>query len=252
MKTLPLLLLLITNFTLADDKLPEENLRPSAPQGLVYGAGISYQQQIYKGFDQRTIAIPLFGYVGEKFNIFGPFVSYSLLRNDNWNVDLNLSPRFNGYDEEDSGFFIGMQDRKDSLDAGFTLKYNSNTWTYQFKALTDVLSKSKGTDVEFNLAKKFKAKYLTIEPAISINHLNKNLADYYYGVKQGEATLARSFYEASSTINRSFKLSFSHPIPIGLIRLDLNNTWFGSGIYNSPLVDKEQAFGARLFFIGFF
>lgn len=242
----------MTNLTLAQDDANQPEQRPGFPQGFIYGAGVAFNQQIYKGFDQRTIAIPLVGYVGEKFNVFGPFINYSMIRNDEWNIDLNLSPRFNGYDEEDSDFFSGMKERKDSLDAGFTFKYNPNTWSYQFKALTDVLSKSSGSEYEFNVAKKFKSKALTIEPSVSINRLNHNLVDYYYGVTADEATELRPYYEGLSTTNKSLNLSLSHPIPIGLVRLDLSNTWYGSGIANSSLVDDDKALSARLFFIGFF
>jgi outer membrane protein len=253
MNKLLLLMVLINNLTLANDEgAVNSNKTPSYGQGYIYGAGVAYQQQIYKGFDQRTIAIPLLGYVGEKLNVFGPFVSYSLFKKNDWAFDLNLSPRFNGFDDEDSDFFIGMQERKDSLDAGFALKYNPNNWSYQFKALTDVLSKSNGTDIELNFTRKFKYKFLTIEPSLSIQHLDKNLTDYYYGVQQLEVTSNRSYFEGSSTINKSLNLSLTTPSPIGLVRLDLGNTWFGSGITDSPLVEKDHSFGMRLFFITFF
>ena len=253
MKTLSLLILLLTtHISQAQENSEAPSARPGMPQGFIYGAGVSYQQQIYKGFDQRTIAIPLLGYVGEKLNVFGPFISYSLVKNQNWNFDLNLSPRFNGFDEDDSEFFQGLEERKDSLDAGFTAKYKQNQWSYQFKALADVLSRSSGTDLEFNIARKFKLNALTIEPSVAINQLDQNMTDYYYGLPSEEATASRGFYKGSSSTNKSLKLSISHPIPIGLIRLDLDNTWYGSGIADSPLVDEDKAFGARLFFIGFF
>ena len=228
----------------------ENNKKP--PTGFVYGAGMAYQQQIYKGFDQRTIAIPLLGYVGDKLTVFGPFINYSFWRKNDWVFDLNLAPRFSGYDEDDSDFFIGMQKRKDSLDAGFTVKYNPKKWSYQFKALTDVLSNSKGSEFEINVARKFKYKFLTVEPALSIQHYDKNLSNYYYGVMQDEATLLRPSYQTSSTLNKSLKLSVYSPVPIGLVRLDLTRTWFGSEITNSPLVDSKQALGARLFFVTYF
>ncbi|MFK8011419.1 MAG: MipA/OmpV family protein, partial [Marinicellaceae bacterium] len=207
MKKLSLLLLLMHGTSYAnEDASAEPTVRPSFPTGFIYGAGVAYQQQIYKGFDQRTIAIPLLGYVGEKFNVFGPFVNYSVMRNEDWNFDLNLSPRFNGYEEDDSDFFQGMQERKDSLDAGFTVKYNPNSWSYQFKALADVLSESSGSELELNIAKKFKSNLLTIEPSVSFNRLDNNMVDYYYGVTADEATDLRSFYEGSTTTNRSLNL----------------------------------------------
>jgi len=239
--------LLFINLNLA----AQENNK-KLPTGFIYGAGVAYQQQIYKGFDQRTIAIPLLGYVGEKLNVFGPFINYSLLRKNDWSFDLNLAPRFSGYDEGDSDFFIGMQKRKDSLDAGFTVKYNPNKWSYQLKALTDVLSNSKGSEFEINITRKFRYKFLTVEPALSVQHYDKNLSNYYYGVMQDEVALLRPSYQASSTINKSLKLSVYSPIPIGLVRLDLTNNWFGSEITNSPLVDSKQALSARLFFVTYF
>lgn len=253
MKTLTLLLLLLSNITYADENnASEPQNKPPEFQGFIWGAGVAYQQQIYKGFDQRTIAIPLLGYVGEKLNVFGPFVSYTLVDNNNWGFDLNLSPRFTGYEEDDSDFFNDMDERKDSLDAGFSLKYNPNTWSFQFKALADVLSKSDGSEFEISMAKKFRKNSFTIEPSVSINHLDKNMIDYYYGVRQEESLATRSFYEGSSSQTQSLKLSISTPLPVGLIRMDLNSTWYGSGITDSPLVDSDQSFGARIFFITFF
>lgn len=253
MKTLTLLLLLLTNITYADEnKASEPQSKPPEFQGFIWGAGIAYQQQIYKGFDQRTIAIPLLGYVGEKLNVFGPFVSYTLFDNNSWGFDVNLSPRFTGYEEDDSDFFGGMDERKDSLDAGFSLKYNPSTWSFQFKALTDVLSKSDGSELEISMAKKYRKNSFTIEPSVSINYLDKNMIDYYYGVRQEESLATRSFYEGSASQTQSLKLSISTPLPVGLIRMDLNSTWYGSGITESPLVDSDQSFGARIFFITLF
>ena len=253
MKNITLLLLLLTSLVSADENVsPDPESKKPAFQGFIWGAGVAYQQQIYKGFDQRTIALPLLGYVGDKLNVFGPFVSYSLLENKDWGFDLNLSPRFTGYDEKDSEVFIGMDERKDSLDAGFTLKYNPDNWSFQFKALADVLSKSDGSEIEISMARKFKKNSFTFEPSVSINHLDKNMTDYYYGVRQEESLPTRSFYEGSSAQTQSLKLIISTPTPIGLVRMDLNSTWYGSGITDSPLVDSDQSFGVRLFFITLF
>jgi outer membrane scaffolding protein for murein synthesis (MipA/OmpV family) len=245
-------LLAINLVTAAPNQPTPSKTQPSMPLGFIYGAGVSYQQQIYKGFGQRTIALPLLGYVGERLNIFGPFMSYSLVKKDDWILDVNLSPRFSGFDEDDSVFFSGMKNRKDSADAGVSVKYSPNDWSFKFKALTDVLSKSSGTELELSLAKSYRINGFSIEPSISMNHQNDNLVDYYYGVRSSEASLERNFYQASSTVNKNLNLSISKPLDVGLLRLDLTHTWYGSEITNSPLVDADSTLGARLFFITYF
>lgn len=252
MKKISLLLLLLTTISLAQDDTTQSQDKPTLPTGFIYGAGSAYKQQVYQGFSHRGITLPLLGYVGEKLYVVGPFANYAVMRQNDWEIGLDLAARFNGYDTGDSDFFAGMQERKDSLDAGFSVKYKPNQWNVQFKALTDVLSKSDGSELELNLSHKFKYKYLSIEPGVALSYLNQNLVDYYYGVKTDEATSTRSFYQGSSTTNQSLKLSLTHPIPIGFVRLDIDNTWYGSGITDSSLVDDDQALGVRLFFVGYF
>ncbi len=251
MKYILLLSLLSYQVTHANEANETSNQRPQAT-GFIYGAGVAYQQQLYKGFDQRTIALPLIGYVGENLNVFGPFVSYSFYKKDDWKVDVNLSPRFSGYEASDSPFFEGMSERKDSLDAGFSLNYSPANWTLKFSTLSDVLSKSKGNEFSFMVANKHKIGLLSIEPSVTISQFDNDLSDYYFGVLQNEATDSRSYYEGTSSVNKTVGVAFTHPLPIGLLRLDVSNTWYGSGITDSPLVDSDKSFSTRLFFIGFF
>ncbi len=239
--------LLIASLALADQ--PDNEAPKKNNRGFIYGAGIAYQQQIYKGFDQRTIAIPVIGYQGEKLNIFGPFINYQLYKSNNWQFEFTFSPRFNGFDESDSEFFIGMDKRSDSADAGFNLQYNIKHWRLGLKALTDVLSKSDGSTLDFSVSTKHRYAGLIFEPKLSVEFADNKLNDYYYGVTQNEATAFRSAYNAGSTINQSLALSVTKISPIGVFRLDLSNTWYGSEITDSPLVDSNSAFSTRLFFI---
>lgn len=239
--------LLISSLVMADQANNEPKQKPNL--GFLYGAGIAYQQQIYKGFDQRTIAIPVIGYQGEKWNIFGPFISYQLYKSNDWQFEFTLNPRFNGFEESDSDFFIGMDKRSDSIDAGFNVIYNIDRWRLGVKALTDVLSKSEGSSLDFSISTQYRHAGLVFEPRLSIELTDNKLNNYYYGVNQNEATELRAAYQAGSTTNQSLALSVTKALPWGAFRLDMGNTWFGSQVTDSPLVDSNSAFSTRLFFI---
>jgi outer membrane protein len=247
-----IILLLFSHLSEANDTTETTKQTKPALIGFVYGAGIAYREQIYKGYKQRSIALPIIGYINDKFTIFGPFINYSFLKENHWTFDFVVSPRFNGFNQSDGSFFTGMQKRKDSLDAGFNIKFSQKRWSFEFKALHDILSKSDGSSLDLTIARKYKIIGLTVEPSASINQMNSKLTDYYYGVHIPEQTQQRPFYHGRSSINEKMGLSITGFTPLGIVRLDLNKIWYASGITDSPLVDKSNAFSSRLAFIRFF
>jgi len=251
MKSLLIALLFSCHVSFAAD-IDKNNLQKPKLNGWVYGAGIFNKQQLYKGAHQRNITIPFIGFVGEKLNVFGPYINYSFVKKKDWTLAANLVPRFSGFNDSDSDVFFGMRTRKDSLDAGLTIKYAPKNWSIEVKTLNDILSNSKGSELILSLASKYKVMGLTIEPKLSVNQYDKNLSDYYYGVQADEATSLRPQYQGRLALNKTVGVAITAFVPIGIFRLDLNNTWYDSGITDSPLTDRSHAFGARLAFLRFF
>jgi len=220
-----------------------------AKTGFVYGIGANYSQEIYKGYSARFIPIPVIGYKGEKLNVFGPFVSYTLLSADNVKVAFELAPRFQGFDESDSDFFIGMSKRKDSLDAGVSIEYQYGQWKTKLTSLFDVLDNSGGVEVASTVAYTLRFGPIFVEPNVSLVYESSDLVNYYYGVSELESMENRPYFKGDSGFNVSTGVSVATPIFLGgFTRLSINNQWFGSHITDSPLVESNYQLSVNFLF----
>lgn len=223
------------------------------PFGYLYGLGIAFNQEIYKGYNFRLIPLPILGYRGENFRVLGPFVSYDVIQFSNLDVRVQASPRFQRFDYSDSYIFENMAERKFSMDAGISLTYEKNNWKVGLSSMFDVLGRSKGFEAKTNLSKVFSTGPIFFEPSISISYLDDNHVDYYYGVKETEINNHTYLYQGNSTLNKTIGFSVATPILLGgFTQLALTYTWYGSSITNSPLVESKANLNARLMFSKFF
>lgn len=221
--------------------------------GFLYGAAVGIRREIYKDFDRRVIPLPILGYRGEKLEVYGPFVRYEFIEAGGFEILGLLSPRFNGYDESDSDVFEGMEDRKFSMDAGIGLGYEIDNWKFQLSGLHDILDRSDGNEVIARLSKVYRSGPVFIEPGIGLSYLDSNQVDYYYGVKDSEATPERPAFEGEEALNTTLGISFITPIFFeGLTRFSIQNTWFDSSITDSPLTDSDAGLEYFIAFSKFF
>lgn len=109
-----------------------------------WGLGVAVSQDVYAGFDNRTVPIPIINYNGDRLTVYGPFVSYDVIKTENFTADVQLAPTFAGYDESDSAVFTGMEDRDFSMSAGVGLNYTLDRWRFRANLLHDVLSVYEG------------------------------------------------------------------------------------------------------------
>jgi outer membrane protein len=217
--------------------------------GFLYGAGISINKEIYKGYDSRTLPLPLIGYRNDKLTIFGPFISYEVHEVSKVKVLIKVAPRFQGFDESDSYIFSGMTDRKNSVDLGIGLNYQNSGWKVGVSSMFDVLNRSNGVELTSTVGHVFRLGALSIEPQVSLSYLNNDHVDYYYGVTKEEINKDRTEFVGKSALNTALGLSMATPIFFGgYTRLNIQHTWFASEITNSPLVEDDSSLSFQLFF----
>lgn len=210
--------------------------------GFLYGAGISVNKEIYKGYNTRTMPLPLFGYQGENLSVFGPFINYKLLDANRFTLSAKLAPRFQGFDESDSAIFKGMRKRKSSFDAGIGIDYQKNDWKIVLTSMFDALNRSNGFEIKSTIGHVFRYGPIFFEPSISLSFLDKSHVDYYYGVSKDEVNQNRGAYLGHSGVNKSLGLSIATPIFFaGYTRLNLEYTWFDKSITESPLVENNSS-----------
>ena len=230
----------------------QQNRSAEPPQGFLCGVGLSIKQEIYQGYKRRVIPLPLVGYRGEKLSVYGPFVSYELAKANDISLSAKLSPRFAGYDEDDSDVFVGMK-RKSSLDAGFGLQYKVASWTFDTEALTDVLGNSNGQELKLKVSYALRFGPLQVSPELGVSYASGKLVNYYYGVQPNEATAARPAYRASDAVNYHTGVALSTPVLFGgMTRLGLQYHWYDDSIANSPLTNRDSGVSAFLAWSTFF
>ena len=208
-----------------------------------------YSNEIYKGYSDRTIPLPLIGYQGDNLTVFGPYVSYKIKEFNNVKVVMKLSPRFQGFDGADSYIFKGMKERKDSLDLGIDFYYQKNDWKISVSSMFDALNRSNGYEIKSVINRMFRVGPIFIQPSVSVSFLDSRLVDYYYGVSENEVNQFRNAYIGQRSKNTAIGLSISTPIFFGgYTRMKIEQLWFDSNITNSPLVDGNSSFSFQLFF----
>lgn len=212
-------------------------------QGFLYGLGLGVNQEIYRGYKRRVIPIPVLGYKGQRLTVFGPFITYDLVQYGNFTVTGQLVPRFAGFDASDSQYFAGMAKRKNSIDGGIGVSLRQDNLLFEVTTLFDVLNQSKGFSATTTISYGQKVGPVRLEPKFSVSYQDTNLVDYYYGVRENEATATRAAYRGDGTVNYATSLALSTPVFFkGMTRLGVKHTWYGSGIRNSPLTDRDTGF----------
>ncbi|TLU62013.1 MipA/OmpV family protein [Thalassotalea litorea] len=218
-----------------------ENRSKVEPYGFIYGLGLSLNNEIYKGYDRRFIPLPVIGYRGETFTIYGPFASYDVYETDSIEISLKLAPRFAGFDEDDSFIFAGMAERKFSMDAGLGFRWQKDDWRFDTQAVFDVLGRYNGYELTASFGKVFSYGPFFFEPNIGLSYVDDKMADYYYGVRANEVSAQRSFYQAGSALNPTLGVSFFTPVLLGgITRMGIKKTWFADSIVDSPLTDESS------------
>ena len=235
----------LSSFTVHADATNQQ--ARTEPRGFIYGVGVGLNQELYQDYRRRVVPIPIVGYRGERLSVYGPFVSYDVIKGEHMTVSLRLAPRFAGVDESDSPVFAGMEKRKTSMDVGAGIQLNHQNWRYEVAILADALNNSNGYEINSAVSYRYQTGPFFIEPKLSVYHSDRKMVNYYYGVRPEEATEQRPAYQAGSVINYGTGISVATPIfSGGMTRLGLEHRWYGDSIADSPLTDRRRGF--QLFF----
>jgi outer membrane protein len=206
------------------------------------GVGAVALDQPYVGGDTEFNGFPVIGYLGERLQVFGPRANYLLVGNETFSLKADASVRFSGYDPDDSAALQGMDERDVTLEAGFTLSARGELGEVELSVLTDVLNRHSGQEAVLRYGYEIGDGSLTVTPFAGLRWISSNLADYYYGVRQEEATVARLAYSASSATSPFVGVSARY-------RLTSRWTLFGmlasqrlaDGLRESPIVEDDTS-----------
>jgi outer membrane protein len=208
------------------------------------GAGVIITKDPYKGVDTDSQGIPFFLYRTERLSIYGPMMGYSLFEDDGWEIDALAKVRFEGYDEDDSRFLQGMDDRKWTLEMGGSLSKTFAIGDITADVSADVLNEHKGYELRLFYSYDFRnvleSPALTVTPNIGLAYRDSQLNDYYYGVRASEVIAGRPEYNAgdSTGLMAGMRVNYKINEKLSLMSM-ISFEWLGDEIRNSPIVDED-------------
>ncbi|MCI0498853.1 MAG: MipA/OmpV family protein [Planctomycetales bacterium] len=216
---------------------------PNIPSELNIGFGVAAYNSVYKGDDSETLAIPIIFYESEKFYFRGRMGGYRFFGDETFSVAAIGQWRVDGYDDDDSWFLRGMKDREMTLDGGLSATYFDGWGATTVSLVTDLLGRHDGQELTVSYGHRFLSERWTLIPAAGVLWKSNNLADYYYGVRAGEAISGRPAYSAGDGWDPFVSLYTTYKITDQWSFLaTLRYEWLGSEITDSPIVnDHYQA-----------
>ena len=208
------------------------------------GAGAVITRNPHKGIGTESRGIPLFFYQREKLSLYGPIANYSLLDDGGWQVRGLARMRFEGYEEDDSRYLRGMDDREWTLELGGSVSRGFGPGELTALATADVLNEHRGHEVRLSYDYDFRGAFnvpeLSLTPGVGVTYRSSDLNDYYYGVRSDEATPGRLQYDVgdSSGLLTSLRLNYMLDEQWSVMAM-ASVQWLGSEITDSPIVEKH-------------
>jgi outer membrane scaffolding protein for murein synthesis (MipA/OmpV family) len=225
----------------------------NAPPGTAgLGGGIRGGQSPYLASDnedqRRLDLIPLYLYEGQYLFVRGTAGGVHIVKNDSLEINLLGRYRFQRLDPDSNVFYQGLNERKQSFDAGLEFAYTKDWGELGLSWVTDTLGRHNGQEVQFSYRYIFDLGPWTVSPFIGWSWQDENLTNYYFGVSEAESRPDLPVYVPGESQWLSLGLNTSWQISDRIMLF--GNLGFGgtdSVVDNSPLVEEA---GASAIFVG--
>lgn len=210
---------LLTLPALASAQTVSQPESSSPSWGLGLGLGVS--DSPYAGEGTKITPLPLLHYEGERFFFRGLTGGAHLFRNDTFELNAIASLRTDGIDAKDFGkkelAHNGidrnlLEDRDNGLDMGLAASWRGAAGKFELTAKADVTGTSEGFELAAKYGYEFEVGRGSLEPSISVSHLSKDMANYYYGTLKDEVARGVVDYKPGAATIPKVGLTYIHPI----------------------------------------
>lgn len=218
---------------------------PGPRNGWSLGVGVISSPEPYVGAEDELLFIPVLSVTAGRFSFRGIGAAWQLGEWGSFEAEALLRARFGGYEEDDSPFLEGMEDRRFSADLGLELSWEGEHAGLRLVPAVDVLDRSGGGEVALEVFKPIQLGPIRLEPRAGAAWQSSDLVDYYYGVRPSEARPGRPSYRPGSTVNGTVGLFAFAPLAERVVLQSfLRYEKLGSEIDDSPIVDDDSALTA--------
>ncbi len=210
----------------------------------IIGTKVIFHNEPYKDVDNKILPLPYLVMRRGNFFIDGLKIGYRVAEGINGNFDLIITPRLEGFDANDSAILNGMGDHGFTIDTGIAMVWKQGIFDFNLTVLNDISHKSEGREVIASISHTYilTDKKLILTPNIGLRWQSENLVNYYYGVNSAQARPDRPAYSGESTMNYTASLDLIYSLnKRSNLFMAVEHESFGDDVYDSPLVDKEQA-----------
>lgn len=208
------------------------------------GGGFVTSPRPYIGTDAKVIPIPVVGLRYGRWFVQGIRGGYELLQREDLTASIYAQARFRALEPDSSPFLEGMEPRRKSADGGGELVYRGRPVGFRAVLISDVLGRSKGQEFSLVAVTGLPLGRLLVLFGAGPRWLSSKRVNYYYGVREDEVRPGRPAYGSEATWNLDINLTLNMKITESWrLFTIINREGFGSGISNSPLVDRSAAYG---------
>jgi len=217
---------------------------------LTLGVGGGVHDGLYKGQDTEDFAFPVISYENGPLSISGEGIVYRLTEAEDgqFAISAGLGVSGNSYKSSDADGLKGMSRRHDGVDIGAGIAWETDMGSFSAMVRQDVSDTHKGQQLDLGYEITLPVHpYLLVSPSAGISYQSEDYVDYYFGVKDKEATADRAAYKGDGTVNTTLGVSFIIPITDRWNIINANTyTWLGDGISDSPIVRKDKIWSTSL------
>ena len=155
---------------------------------------------------------------------------------------LAVEPRF-GFGAHSGSLLTGMTTRRSSLEGGLSFDWASPWVDVNLAYFGDMSHASNGTSTRVALYKEWiKRQDWNVGLLFELDHISKDIANYYFGVRANEVTASRPLFQPGGTTNVIVGFDGNYAIDKGhKVVFGLNMTQLGSGVVSSPIVQTHQS-----------
>jgi outer membrane protein len=200
------------------------------------------------GGGTRNDFVPIYVYEGKRAFIEAYRAGLKLNDTPDSRLDVFFAYRFEGspYDRIPVSL-AGMANRGPGVDLGLRYQHPRPWGTLFGEVLRDAAGGSSGTEIRGGYRYDWTIGKLQLQPQLTISWRDARLNNYYYGVRQSEATATRPAFEPGSGVNTEFGLSAAYRLSnrwrvIG----GVSTTRWSSNVRDSPIVENQKQLSGQL------
>ncbi|ENM5924142.1 MipA/OmpV family protein [Vibrio mimicus] len=218
------------------------NIYTHEGQWVVEAGGFG-SSDLLKDQDNSYGALLNFGYHGEDFNADLAGINYRFFgqTGDILNLSTYLTGSGLSYDQDSAKSVKGMDKRNATVDLGVNADIALGDGTVSTYFQHDIFNEHKGYKTGVNYFHIVEMGSIDFVPFAGVSYQNSDYNNYYFGVKDKEATAQRKAYRAGGDF--SYNLGYKLVYPINdrwEVTQTSTYTRLGSDIAHSPIVESAN------------